>query len=79
MATQSMDRSLPKIALVIEGGRSHADHQALSRLGDALGAAGFEVLRLHHGLGRLARFRLRQQLRRFLPDLLVVTGAASLD
>lgn len=79
MATQSTDRLAPRIALVIEGGRSSADHRALSLLADSLLAAGYQVLRLHHGLGRLARFRLRQQLRRFAADLFVVSGAASLD
>lgn len=79
MARLTPHPQAPRIALVIEGSRSHADHRALSRLAEALQAAGVVVLLLHHGLGRLSRFRLRQQLRGFAADLLVASGAASLE
>ncbi|HNN54396.1 MAG TPA: polysaccharide deacetylase family protein [Pseudomonadota bacterium] len=79
MARQTLDPQAPRIALVIEGSRSHADHRTLSLLADALSDAGVTVQRLHHGLGRLARFRLRQQLRRFAADLVVASGAASIE
>ncbi len=65
--------------MVIEGSRSQADHHALSLLAETAGALGVQVTVLHHGLGRLARFRLRQKLRGLAADLFVVSGAASLE
>lgn len=68
----------PRLAMVIEGSRSHADHRALTALARTATELGCAVELLHHGLGRLSRFRLRQKLRAFAPDLFVVSGAASL-
>ena len=65
--------------MVIEGSRSQADHHALSLLAETAVALGVQVTVLHHGLGRLARFRLRQKLRGLAADLYVVSGAASLE
>lgn len=70
--------SRPRLAVVIEGSRSQSDHRALSLVAQSISAQGITVKVLHHGLGRLARFRLRQQLRGFAADLFVVTGDASL-
>ena len=68
----------PRLAIVIEGSRSHADHRALTALAHTATERGCVVSVLHHGLGRLSRHRLRQKLRTFAPDLFVVSGAASL-
>ena len=78
MPAEPTDRR-PRIAMVIEGSRSQADHHALSLLAETAGALGVQVTVLHHGLGRLARFRLRQKLRGLAADLFVVSGAASLE
>ena len=77
MSADAIDKK-PRLAIVIEGSRSQADHRALSMLAEAASAIGLSVQVLHHGLGRLARFRLRQQLRGFSADLYLVSGAASL-
>lgn len=78
MASDTSGPALPRIAFVLEGGRSNADHDALLGLADATERAGAEVLRLPHGLGRLAGLHLRRGLRLGRPDLVVATGAASL-
>lgn len=77
MSADSTDNR-PRLAMVIEGSRSHADHRALTALAKTATELGCAVTVLHHGLGRLSRHRLRQKLRAFAPDLFVVSGAASL-
>lgn len=67
----------PRVAFVLEGSRSREDHAALLQVAQALGREGAAISILHHGLGRLAILRLRQELRRLRPELIVVTGAAS--
>lgn len=68
------------VAFVLEGARTQADHAALLTIAEALerSGAGAKVTVLYHGLGRLARLHLRSRLRRLRPELIVVTGAASL-
>lgn len=67
-----------RVAFVLEGARSREDHAAILQVADALAREGAETPVLHHGLGRLAILRLRQTLRRLRPNLIVVTGAASI-
>lgn len=67
-----------RVALVIEGSRSHADHGALTALGQALASAQLDVQVFRHGLGQLARLHLRRKLVEFAPDLFLVSGATSL-
>jgi peptidoglycan/xylan/chitin deacetylase (PgdA/CDA1 family) len=68
----------PCVALIIEGSRSHADQSALLALGQALTRSGLQVRVLPHGLGRLSRRFLLQTLTQLRPQLILVTGAASL-
>ncbi|MFO0573418.1 MAG: polysaccharide deacetylase family protein [Polyangia bacterium] len=68
----------PSIGFVLEGGRSQADHSALVAVAEALERSGARVTLLHHGLGRLARLHLRSRLQKLQPELIVVSGEASL-
>jgi peptidoglycan/xylan/chitin deacetylase (PgdA/CDA1 family) len=63
---------------VLEGGRSQADHNALVAVAEALERSGARVTLLPHGLGRLARLHLRSRLQQLKPELIVVSGEASL-
>lgn len=67
-----------RVALVVEGGRCHTDHQAFTALAKELSYAQAHVQLFHHGLGRLAKLHLRRQVASFAPDVLLATGIASI-